>query len=152
MLCDIITVKIQVMSMMIRTFSELKKIKIFEERYRYLRLVGVVGKSTFGFDRYLNQMLYTSRRWLGVRDDVIIRDRGCDLGVDDYVIHGRIIIHHMNPITIEDIELERDEIFDPEFLICTSFNTHNAIHYGDESLLPQLPIIRSRYDTCPWRL
>lgn len=117
-----------------------------------MRLGGIVGKKTFGADRYLNQILYTSDIWLAVRDKVIIRDLGCDLGVEGYDIYGRIYVHHMNPITIEDIELERDEIFDPEFLICSSFNTHSAIHYGDESLLPQLPIIRKKYDTCPWRL
>ncbi len=138
--------------MTIRTYSNLKKIRSFEDRYRYLRLGGIVGKKTFGADRYLNQILYTSDIWLAVRDKVIIRDLGCDLGVEGYDIYGRIYVHHMNPITIEDIELERDEIFDPEFLICSSFNTHSAIHYGDESLLPQLPIIRKKYDTCPWRL
>jgi len=136
----------------IRTYSILKRIRSFEDRYRYLRLGGIVGKKTFGADRYLNQILYTSDVWLAVRDKVIIRDLGCDLGVEGYDIYGRIYVHHMNPITIEDIELERDEIFDPEFLICSSFNTHSAIHYGDESLLPQLPIIRKKYDTCPWRL
>lgn len=136
----------------IRTYSNLKRIRSFEDRYRYLRLGGIVGKKTFGADRYLNQILYTSDIWLAVRDKVIIRDLGCDLGVEGYDIYGRIYVHHMNPITIEDIELERDEIFDPEFLICSSFNTHSAIHYGDESLLPQLPIIRKKYDTCPWRL
>ena len=138
--------------MTIRTYSNLKKIRSFEDRYRYLRLGGIVGKKTFGADRYLNQILYTSDIWLAVRDKVIIRDLGCDLGVEGYDIYGRIYVNHMNPITIEDIELERDEIFDPEFLICSSFNTHSAIHYGDESLLPQLPIIRKKYDTCPWRL
>ena len=137
---------------MIRTFSELKRLKTFEERYVYLRLAGVVGKSTFGYDRYLNQALYTSKLWFNTRDYTIVRDNGCDLSVDGYEIHGRIIIHHMNPITIEDIELRRDIVFDPEFLICTSHNTHNAIHYGDESLLPQLPIERRLNDTCPWRL
>lgn len=136
----------------IRTYSNLKRIRSFEDRYQYLRLGGIVGKKTFGVDRYLNQMLYTSPRWLNARDNIIIRDLGCDLGVEGYDIYGRIYVHHMNPITIEDIELERDEIFDPEFLICSSFNTHSAIHYGDESLLPQLPIIRKKYDTCPWRL
>ena len=138
--------------MTIRTYSNLKRIRSFEDRYRYLRLGGIVGKKTFGADRYLNQILYTSDIWLAVRDKVIVRDLGCDLGVEGYDIYGRIYVHHMNPITIEDIELERDEIFDPEFLICSSFNTHSAIHYGDESLLPQLPIIRKKYDTCPWRL
>jgi len=137
--------------MKIRTFSELKKLRTFEDRYRYLQLVGTVGESTFGYDRYLNQMLYTSKRWLRTRDTIIIRDHGCDLGVKDYEIHGRIIIHHMNPISIEDIENCYDELFDPESLICTSHNTHLAIHFGSESLLPQLPIERRPNDMCPWR-
>lgn len=135
---------------MLRTYRQLNLLKTFEERYRYLRLSGNVGNETFGYDRYLNQMLYTSKKWLNVRDKVIIRDLGCDLGVEDYPIHGKIIIHHMNQITIEDIELYRDEIFDPEFLICTTHDTHNAIHFGNESLLPRLPIIRKRNDTSPW--
>ena len=135
---------------MLRTYRQLHLLKTFEERYRYLRLSGNVGNETFGYDRYLNQMVYTSKKWLNARDKVIIRDLGCDLGVEDYVIHGKIIVHHMNPITIEDIELYHDEIFDPEFLICTTHDTHNAIHFGDESLLPRLPIIRKRNDTSPW--
>lgn len=135
---------------MIRRYATLKKILSFEDRYKYLRLAGRVGADTFGFDRYLNQMLYTSKRWLRVRDFVIIRDDGCDLGVDGYVIHDKIIVHHMNPISIEDVELNKDEIFDPEFLISTTHDTHNAIHYGDASKLPLLPIIRKRNDTCPW--
>lgn len=137
--------------MIIRTYSELSKLKSFEERYRYLKLAGVVGKSTFGFDRYLNQMLYNSERWKRTRDKVIIRDNGCDLGVEGYEINDKIIVHHVNPITIEDIEEARDWIFDPEFLICTSDRTHKAIHYSDEGLLPQLPIERRPGDTCPWR-
>lgn len=136
---------------MIRTFQKLKRLKTFEARYKYLQFSSVVGQSTFGHDRYLNQILYASKRWKRTRDDIIIRDEGCDLGVKDYEIHGRIIVHHMNPITIEDVELDRDIIYDPEGLICTTHNTHNAIHYGDESLLPQLPIERTRHDTCPWR-
>jgi len=135
---------------MIRTYSELSQLKIFEERYRYLRLAGVVGESTFGFDRYINQMLYSSRPWRATRDFVIIRDGGCDLAMDDYEIHGRIYIHHMNPITIEDIEMGSDNVFNPEFLICTTYNTHLAIHFGNESLLPQPPIERRPNDTCPW--
>lgn len=135
---------------MIRRYAMLKKILSFVDRYKYLRLAGRVGADTFGFDRRLNQMLYTSKRWLRVRDFVIIRDNGCDLGVDGYVIHDKIIVHHMNPISIEDVELNKDEIFDPEFLISTTHDTHNAIHYGDASKLPRLPIIRKRNDTCPW--
>jgi len=136
----------------IRNYRELRRLKTFEERYRYLRLAGRIGVDTFGFDRYLNQMLYRSGRWLSARDVVIIRDGGCDLGIDDYEIRGQIIIvHHMNPITIEDIEDNRPEVFDTEFLISTTFNTHTAIHYGNESLLPRPPIVRRRNDTCPWR-
>lgn len=135
---------------MIRTFSELRRLKTFDERYRYLRIHGHVGAETFGYDRYLNQLLYRSKRWLKTRDLIIIRDQGCDLGIEGYEIHDKIIIHHMNPITPEDVECDRDEIYNPNFLICTSFNTHNAIHFGDESLLPRLPIIRRRNDTCPW--
>jgi len=139
--------------MKIRTFSELTRLKTFEDRYQYLRLVGTVGESTFGYDRYLNQMLYTSRRWLRTRDIIIVRDHGCDLGVNskDYEIHGRIIIHHINPVTIEDIEAEYGELFNPDFLVCTSHNTHLAIHFGSESLLPQMPIERRPNDMCPWR-
>lgn len=136
---------------MIRIYRELSRLNTFEERYQYLRLGGVVGESTFGFDRYLNQILYKTQRWRRSRDEVIIRDHGCDLGIEDYEIHGRILVHHMNPITIEDVELERSFVYDPKFLICTTLNTHNAIHYGDESLLPSLPIERRRNDTCPWK-
>lgn len=136
---------------MIRNYRELRRLKTFEERYFYLQLKGIVGESTFGFDRYLNQILYTSDRWLRTRDNIIIRDNGCDLGIEGYEIHGRILVHHMNPITIEDVELERDIVFDPEFLISTTLRTHNAIHFGDASLLPKLPIERRRNDTCPWK-
>lgn len=135
----------------IRSFSELRRLKSFDERYEYLRLIGLVGESTFGFDRYLNQELYSSRRWLRIRDEVVVRDNGRDLGVEGYEIRGRIIIHHMNPISIEDIELGKNSVFDPEFLICTSHNTHLAIHYGDKSLLPVVPIERRPGDTVPWR-
>ena len=135
---------------LIKCYTELRRLKSFEERYRYLRLSANVGDNTFGYDRYLNQMLYSSKKWLNIRDGIIIRDLGCDLGIEDYEIHGKIIVHHMNPITIEDIELDRGEVFDPEFLICTTHDTHNAIHFGNESLLPRLPIIRRRNDTCPW--
>ena len=138
--------------MSIRTYSELYKLTTFEERYAYLRLKGLVGESTFGFDRYLNQVFYRSMRWKSIRNQVIIRDCGCDLGVPGYEIYGKILIHHMNPITIEDIERESDFLLDPEFMICTTLNTHNAIHYGDESLLITAPIERRPNDTCPWRL
>lgn len=135
-----------------RTYSELITLPTFEERFKYLQLNGAVGRDTFGFDRYLNQYIYQrSQRWKSVRDKIIIRDNGCDLGVEGYSIYGRIIIHHMNPISVEDILSDRDWIFDPEFLICVSHRTHNAIHYGDETLLPQAPIERTKNDTCPWR-
>lgn len=137
---------------MIRTYSELSQLKTFEERYRYLKLGGIVGQETFGFDRYLNQVFYTSKEWRSVRDKVIIRDNGCDLGIEEYEINGHmILIHHINPITVDDILNREDYIFDPEFLICTTKRTHNAIHYGDESLLPQKPVVRRKNDTCPWR-
>lgn len=136
---------------MIRRYSELKRLKTFEERYDYLRLQGVVGESTFGFDRHINQMFYRTRRWRSTREKVIIRDEGCDLGIEDRDLYDMIIVHHMNPITIEDIELNRDHIYDPEYLISTSRTTHNAIHYGDSSLLSVLPVDRRPGDTIPWR-
>ena len=135
----------------IRSYSELRRITTFEERYKYLQLGGIVGKDTFGFDRYLNQIFYRSQKWRSIRDQVIIRDNGCDLGVKGYDIYGRILIHHMNPITLEDIERESDFLLNPEYLICTTHNTHNAIHYGDENLLITAPIERTKNDTCPWR-
>lgn len=137
--------------MMIRTYSELITLPTFEERYQYLRLDGTVGADTFGFDRIFNQRFYTSSEWRSVRNHVIIRDNGCDLGIDDREISGRIIIHHMNPVTLEDIERNIDRLLDPEYLISVSHNTHNAIHYGDERLIVTTPIERSRNDTCPWR-
>lgn len=138
-------------STLIRTYSELIEIPTYIERYRYLRLGGVVGKETFGFDRYLNQDFYHSDEWKSIRTYAIARDLGRDLGVEDYDIFGRIYIHHMNPVTEMDIIRTPDILIDPEFLICTSHNTHNAIHYGDESLLIQEPIIRTPFDTCPWK-
>lgn len=140
----------------IRTYSELITLPTFIERYRYLKLDGKVGESTFGFDRYLNQMFYKSDEWLAIRDYVILRDTGnddyCkDLGADGYDIHGRILIHHMNPITKDDILRRSDFLLNPEYLICTTKNTHDAIHYGDETLLIQAPIERTKNDTCPWR-
>lgn len=136
---------------MIRTYSELSRLITFEDRYNYLRLDGSVGNETFGFDRYLNQIFYRSQQWKEARDFVIIRDNGCDLGVEGHEIHGKILIHHMNPITIRDIEEGSAFLFDPEYLITTIHNTHNAIHYGDESLLIKAPVERTRNDTCPWR-
>ena len=136
----------------IRTYSELITFKTHAERFKYLQLCGSVGKETFGFDRYLNQMLYQrDSKWKSSRDAVIIRDNGCDLGVDGHEIYGKIIVHHMNPITIDDVINERDWIYDPEFLISTMHSTHNAIHYGDESLLMTGPIERTKNDTCPWK-
>lgn len=141
---------------MIRTYSELITIPTFLDRYRYLRLGGKVGEATFGFDRYLNQLFYKSDEWLAIRDHVILRDTGnadycLDLGMEGHEIHGRILVHHMNPITTHDILNRTEYLLDPEYLICTVKNTHDAIHYGDESLLVTAPIERTRYDTCPWR-
>lgn len=138
--------------MILKSYKELSRIDSFEDRYAYLRIGGSVGSVTFGADRYLNQVLYHSYRWKKVRDHVIFRDNACDLGVEGYEIFDKIIIHHMNPLTIEDIEEMKDCIFDPEFLICVSNNTHNAIHYGDANLLRTLPKDRFRNDTCPWKL
>lgn len=137
--------------MSIRTYSELILIPTFEERFRYLQLNGRVGSDTFGFDRYLNQIFYRSERWKKIRDYVIVRDNGCDLGIEDRQIGGRIIVHHMNPLGLVDITDETEYLLDPEFLICTMHSTHNAIHYGDESLLITAPIERAKNDTCPWK-
>ena len=140
------------MTMNIKTYSELITLPTFEERYRYLRLGGRVGADTFGFDRYLNQAVYQrDPRWKDARDTVIIRDNGCDLGIEGREIYGKILVHHMNPVTTEDIINGRDWIYDPEFLISTMLTTHNAIHYGDENLLMKDPIVRSKNDTCPWK-
>lgn len=135
----------------IRRYSEVKKLKSFEERYEYLRLVGTVGASTFGFDRFLNQALYRSKEWKNARNIVIVRDNACDLGIIGREIGYKIIIHHLNPISIEEIENGDENLFNPEFLICTSNDTHQAIHYGVSSLLLKLPIKRYPGDTCPWR-
>lgn len=137
--------------MSIRTYSELITLPTFEERFEYLRLDGEIGLQTFGFDRYMNQIFYQSYQWKRIRDEVIIRDNGCDLGIEGFEINKRIMIHHMNPISIDDIEKQSDFLLNPEFLICTSHNTHNAIHYGDEKLLITTPIERTKNDTCPWR-
>lgn len=136
----------------IRTYSELITLPTFKERFNYLKLDSLVGKETFGYDRYLNQQLYQHNpRWKKARDIVIIRDNGCDLGVEGYEIFGKIIVHHMNPITMDDILNDRDWIYDPEYLICTVLNTHNAIHYGDEKQLITAPTVRTKNDTCPWK-
>ena len=135
----------------IRTYSELITIPTFKERYEYLRLKGFVGEETFGYDRYLNQSFYRSKEWMDIRDYVIVRDNGCDLGMPGHEIHGRILIHHMNPITKEDILRRSEFLLDPEYLISTIKLTHDAIHYGDENLLMDEPIVRTKNDTCPWR-
>lgn len=135
----------------IKCYSEMIKLPTFEERFKYLQLNGTVGAATFGFDRYLNQNFYRSAEWKRVRNEVIVRDNGCDLGMEDRMIHGRIYIHHMNPITEKDILYHSDAILDPEYLICVTHNTHNAIHYGDENLIITGPIVRTKNDTCPWK-
>lgn len=137
--------------MSIRCYSELITLPTYKERFNYLQLNGQVGQDTFGFDRYLNQNFYRSREWKRLRDQIILRDNGCDLGIPGYEIYGRVLIHHMNPITIRDIETMSDYLLNPEYLICTTHNTHNAIHYGDESLLCLGPIERKPNDTCPWK-
>lgn len=137
--------------MIIRTYSELITFPTFEERFKYLQLKGIVGEKTFGFDRYLNQLFYKDPEWLSVRDKVILRDNGCDLGMEDRAVGSRILVHHMNPITKEDILSRSDYLLNPEYLICTMKNTHDAIHYGDERLLFKNPVERRRNDTCPWR-
>lgn len=138
--------------MKIRTYTELSQLKTFEERFEYLRLNGQVGKDTFGFDRIFNQRFYKSKEWLRVRDVVMIRDNGCDLGVEGHEIRGqRILIHHMNPFSLEDLERRVDILLNPEYLITTVHKTHNAIHYGDVNLLARSPIERRPNDTCPWK-
>lgn len=137
--------------MSIKTYSELSKLKTFEERYQYLRLSGTVGEDTFGFDRFLNQAFYRSRDWKSIRDFVIVRDNGRDLGMEGYEIFGKIYIHHMNPITQLDIQCRSEFLLNPEYLITTTHTTHNAIHYGDETLLVQIPLERTPNDTCPWK-
>lgn len=136
----------------IKTYSQLIQLPTFEERFRYLKLDGVVGEETFGFDRYLNQVFYSSTEWKKFRRDIIVRDMGCDLGIEDREIGGLIMIHHLNPISLEDILKRNVEVLlNPENVICASANTHRAIHYGDENLLIKAPIERTKNDTCPWR-
>ena len=135
----------------IKCYSDLMLLPTFMERYRYLRLDGIVGQETFGFDRYLNQVFYRSPEWKRVRDIVIARDAGCDLGIEGHEIFGKVLIHHMNPVRPEDIRKRSNWILDPEYLITTIHNTHQAIHYGDENLLMGVPPIRTRNDTCPWK-
>ena len=137
--------------MTIRTYSELITLPTFEERYRYLKLGGRVGEETFGFDRYLYQDFLRSKEWKDIRDYVIVRDHGCDLAVEDREIYGRILIHHMNPVMVKDILHKSEYLLNPEYMITTVKRTHDAIHYGDESLLITMPVERYKNDTCPWK-
>lgn len=136
-----------------RCYAELVQLCTFEERFKYLSLLGTVGNETFGFDRYLNQKFYKSIEWKHIRNFVIVRDNGCDMGLRDYPIGGKIIIHHMNPVSVEALESSRwDDLLNPEFLISVSMDTHNAIHYGDEKILNKVDVVeRSAGDTIPWR-
>ena len=134
-----------------KCYTELSKLTTFNERFNYLKLDGIVGEETFGYDRILNQLLYKSKKWRKVRDEVLIRDNGGDLGLEDYPINGRAIIHHMNPITVEDVLNDKPEIFDPEYLITVSNSTYNAIHFSNENNLQKDPIERTQNDTCLWR-
>lgn len=142
---------VMVILMIIRTYNELMLLPTFKERFEYLKLSGKVGEETFGFDRWLNQKFYRSAEWKHIRDLVIIRDNGCDLGVEGREIYGKILIHHMNPITKKDILERTDLLLNPKYLISVTKQTHDAIHYSDESILMNDPIARSKNDTCPWR-
>lgn len=135
---------------MIRTYKELSRLKTFEERFDYLKLSGSIGTETFGFDRYINQMFYRSKEWKSIRNHVIVRDNGCDLGIEGREIQKGIIVHHINPIKIDDIVSATEFLMNPDYLICTSLKTHNAIHYGDSNLLDKDPIIRRPGDTKLW--
>lgn len=135
-----------------KCYSELILLPTFEERFEYLKLNGSVGEATFGYDRWLNQQFYRSAKWKRIRDQVIVRDNGCDLGIDGKIVYGSILIHHMNPIRPEDILNESDLLINPEFLICVSPLTHKAIHYSDANLLPKDFVERKPNDTCPWRI
>ena len=138
--------------MKIRTYEELSKLKTFEERYEYLKLDGSVGEETFGYDRYLNQQFYKyDPDWKKIRDEVIFRDNGCDLGIEGREINGLILVHHMNPITKDDILNRSEYLLNPNYLITTIKSTHDAIHYGSSDLLMKDPVVRSKNDTCPWR-
>lgn len=140
-----------VVTMIIKSYSKMLTFPTLEERFRYLELKGSVGKDTFGYDRYLNQILYHSGEWKSFRNDIIIRDNGCDLACEGHEIHKRILVHHINPITVEDVLNRNPKVFDPENVVCVSHMTHNAIHYGDENLLITAPVERSQNDTCPWK-
>lgn len=134
----------------IRTYSELSNLETFELRYYYLKLNGILGQKTFGFDRWINQVFYRSKEWKTVRNKVIVRDNGCDLGIPGYEIYTGLLVHHINPLSLEELEHGDECVLDPEFLITTSLQTHNAIHYGDDSLLPRGPVERKRGDTTLW--
>lgn len=136
---------------MIRTYSEMKKLNSFEERFEYLKLSGNVGDDTFGFDRYLNQRFYNSKLWKKVRDEIIVRDNGCEFGIDSEPIYGNIIIHHMNPIRIDDVLNVTEYLTNPEYLVCVSDKTHKALHYSKLDKASRKPIQRSKNDTCPWK-
>lgn len=136
---------------MLRSYSELSRLRSFDERFRYLLLAGSVGVETFGFDRYVNQRFYRSEEWKHVRNIVIARDNGCDLGIEGRDINGRVYVHHMNPMNLEQINDHMDLILDPEYLVCVTFATHNAIHYGDESYITLAPVERQPNDMCPWK-
>lgn len=137
--------------MILRSYSEAIKFQTFEERFEYLKLDGAVGRATFGHDRYLNQILYHSSEWRAFRQKIIIRDNGCDLGCEGFDINSKAIVHHINPITVEDVINRSPNIFDPNNVITVSFNTHQAIHYGDKNLLITGPVVRTKNDTCPWK-
>lgn len=139
------------MMMTIRTYSELIKLKTFKERFDYLKVDGVVGEDTFGYSRWLNQRFYKSPEWKSIRDYVISRDLGCDLGLEGYEIQDRIIIHHLNPLTVDDIKNMTGFAINPEYMICTTHRTHLAIHYGSEDMLPKEVVPRTKNDTCPWK-
>lgn len=136
---------------MLRSYSEVSRLRTFDERFRYLLLAGSVGVETFGFDRYVNQRFYRSEEWKHVRNIVIARDNGCDLGIEGRDINGRVYVHHMNPMNLEQINDHMDLILDPEYLVCVTFATHNAIHYGDESYITLAPVERQPNDMCPWK-
>lgn len=136
--------------MRIKTYSELSRLETIEDRYKYLRLSAGVGEPTFALERYVNQQFYRSTQWQQIRNHIIVRDNGCDLGVDGYEVHGRLTIHHMNPMTVDDIRDGNEAILDPEYLIAVAHRTHNAIHYGDERQLPRPPVERRAGDTKLW--
>lgn len=151
MLCENTTDRVIPMKN-IKTYSELSQFTTFIDRFNYLKLSGRVGEDTFGFDRIFNQMFYSSKEWKDIRNYVIVRDNGCDLGIDGYEIAAqRVIIHHMNPISLEDIDRRTDILLNPDYLITTTHATHNAIHYGDENQIVSGPVIRTKNDTCPWK-